>query len=145
MYHAAFVDDAERVARANGVVRLDGRDGHAPGASLPGPPGLVQVFLDLVGVRAAEDEGLVHPRRLQPCERVLDHRHVHQRQQHLGALEGDGAEFEREAVGEEDGLQGRRAREVLMVVAGGASPASAAGFLRHDCCGCGGGEGSEVY
>jgi hypothetical protein len=36
-----------------------------------------------VGVRAAEDEGLVHPRGLQPCERVLDHRHVHQWQQHL--------------------------------------------------------------
>jgi hypothetical protein len=36
-----------------------------------------------VRVRAAEDEGLLHPRRLQPRERVLDHRHVHQRQQHL--------------------------------------------------------------
>lgn len=71
---------------------------------------------------------------------------MHQRQQHLGPLEGDGAEFEREAVGEEDGLEGGRAREFIMVVAGGrggASPAPAAGFLlRHDCCGCGGGEGS---
>ena len=71
--------DAERVASANRVVGLDGRDGHAPGPGLTGPPGLLQVLLDLVRVRAAEDEGLLHPGRLQPCERVLDHRHVHQR------------------------------------------------------------------
>uniref|UniRef100_A0A0A9CTV9 eIF4-gamma/eIF5/eIF2-epsilon domain-containing protein n=1 Tax=Arundo donax TaxID=35708 RepID=A0A0A9CTV9_ARUDO len=78
-YHAALVYDTERVARADRVVRLDGRDGHAPSPGLPRPPSLLQVLLDLVRVRAAEDVGLVHPRRLQPRERVLDHRHVHQR------------------------------------------------------------------
>jgi hypothetical protein len=64
--------------------------------------------------------------------------------EYLGALEGDGAEFQREAVSEEDRLEGWRAGEILVAVAGGggaASPAPAAGFLlRHDCCRCGGGE-----
>lgn len=57
---------------------------------------------------------------------------------YLGALEGDGAELEGEAVGEEDGLERGRAREVLGVVAGAGGPASATGLLAgHGCCGCG--------
>jgi hypothetical protein len=55
--------------------------------------------------------------------------------QYLGALEGDGAELEREAVGEEDGLEGR-ARELIGVVPGGGS---AARLLGHSCGGAGDG------
>lgn len=82
-HHAAVVHDAEGIARADSVVRLDSRDGHAPGRCLPCPSRLVQVLLDLVRVRAAEDEDILHSRRLQPRQRVLDHRHVHQREKHL--------------------------------------------------------------
>ena len=55
-HNAAAVHDAEGVARADGVVRLDGRDGHLPGGGLPGPSGRLEVLLDLLRVRAAEDE-----------------------------------------------------------------------------------------
>jgi hypothetical protein len=57
---------------------------------------------------------------------------------YLGALEGDGAELEREAVGEEDGLEGR-ARELVGVVSSGGSAARL--LLGHGCGGGGGGGG----
>ena len=57
--------------------------------------------------------------------------------QYLGALERDGAELEREAVGEQDGLEGR-ARELIGVFSGGGS---AARLLLGHGCGGGGGDG----
>ena len=58
--------------------------------------------------------------------------------QYLGALEGDEEELEREAIGEEDDLQGR-ARELIGVASGCGSAARL--LVVH---GCGGGGDGEV-
>ena len=53
-----------------------------------------------------EDEDLLHPITSEKLDRVVDHRHVHERKQHFGLGVGERAEAFGEGVGEEDRLQG---------------------------------------
>lgn len=78
-YNAAVVDDAESITSTNGIVGFDCGNGEREGGGRLDPLGLVEVVLDLVCMGAAEDEDLLNTNRLQPHQRVLNHRHVHQR------------------------------------------------------------------
>jgi len=57
---------------------------------------------------------LLHARRRQELERVLDHRHVHQRHQRLWDLVRDRPKGLREGIGEDDGLEHRLLGEVAI-------------------------------
>ena len=88
-HDVAVVDQTQRLTRADAV----GGDDRVHDESIRAAPGaLFQVRGDLLGVRAAEHEHLLDAVGREELQHVLDHRHVRQREQSLGALQGDRAE-----------------------------------------------------
>mmetsp|Transcript_5430 Transcript_5430/g.21967 ORF Transcript_5430/g.21967 Transcript_5430/m.21967 type:complete len:229 (-) Transcript_5430:42-728(-) len=101
-HDVAVVDQTQRLTRADAV----GGDDRVHDESVRAAPGaLFQVRGDLLGVRAAEHEHLLDAVGREELQHVLDHRHVRQREQSLGALQGDRAEPLREAVRQDDRLE----------------------------------------
>ena len=83
------VDQTQRLTRADAV---GGDDGVHHESARAAPGALFQVRRDLLGVRAAEHEHLLHAVGREELQHVLDHRHVRQGEQSLGPLQGDRAE-----------------------------------------------------
>ena len=97
------VDQSERLAGADAVGAYDGVDDEAGGAA---PRAVLDVLRELIRVRAAEDEHLLHAVAGEELEGVLDHRHVRERKQGLGPLQRDRAEAMSERVRQDHRLEG---------------------------------------
>ena len=107
--HEVGCDHVHRLDLAEGIARREARpvcDQHLEphGAEPTLEAALVDVPLDLLLVRAAEDEDLVHAAGRQELACVLEHGHVHQRHEHLGLLEGNRTEVVGERVRQHDRL-----------------------------------------